>query len=229
MSMSAGDAVAATGSPKNRPNSPWFAGLWGQNPALVQLLGLCPLLAVSTTLVSGVVLGLATLVCLSVSCLAVASIKHWIPSDVRLPAFVIVIATTVTLVDLTLMTFAFELHRTIGLFIPLIVTNCAVLARVEASAYRQPIAAAITDGVAMGLGFGFALIALGTMRELAGHATLFSDLHLLTGGAPVVWFAPWHSDDGARLLLALLPPGAFFGLALLIVLARLVGARTAQK
>ncbi|MAP11755.1 MAG: electron transport complex subunit RsxE [Gammaproteobacteria bacterium] len=205
----------------------WHEGLWSSNPALAQLLGLCPLLAVSTTLVSGAVLGAATLLCMTFSCLAVASVKRWIPNDARLPAFVIVIATMVTLVDLSLMTFAYALHQTIGLFIPLIVTNCAVLARVETAAYRRPVLEATRDGLAMGAGFAWVLIVLGGLREMLGRATLFSDWHVLAGGAPLTWQLPWFQADGSGLLLALLPPGAFFGLALLLVIWRWLSWRGA--
>jgi Na+-translocating ferredoxin:NAD+ oxidoreductase subunit E len=193
-------------------------GLWVQNPALVMLLGLCPLLAVSTTLINGCVLGFATLVTLTVSNLSISALRNWIPRDLRLPIFVTVVATVVTIVDLLLMTWAFSLHRQLGLFIPLIVTNCAVLARAEAFASRQPVIASARDGIGMGLGFMLALVALGALREVIGHASLGRDAHLLLGGLPASWVWNFNSDAHAGMLIAVLPPGAFFGLALFCAL-----------
>ncbi|MEM7407175.1 MAG: electron transport complex subunit RsxE [Pseudomonadota bacterium] len=207
------------------PTSNWAQGLWFQNPVLVMLLGLCPLLAVSTTVVSATVLGIATLVTLTLSNVTISAVRAWIPGDLRLPVFVAVVATAVTLVDMTLMSIAYELHREVGLFIPLIVTNCTVLARAEAFAARNPVADAFRDGWSMGAGFAAAIIALGTLREVLGHGSIGRDVELLLGPAAAGW--SWQiGEPGTALLLAILPPGAFFGLALLALGSNWMRQRT---
>jgi electron transport complex protein RnfE len=195
----------------------WRNGLWHNNPGLVQLLGLCPLLAVTNTAVNGLGLGIATLLVLVSSNLAVSLLRGSLAAEVRIPAFVLIIATLVTIIDLSLQAWLHELSRTLGIFVPLIVTNCTILARAEAFASRQPPIAAIHDGVAQGLGFSVVLVALGAGRELIGQGTLFADADLLLGA--------WASGltlqlmpEGFGLLLAMLPPGAFIGLGLMIAL-----------
>ena len=190
-------------------------GLREQNPGLVQLLGLCPLLAVSTSLGSGLGLGLATLVVLVASNLLVSLVGRSLPAEVRIAVFVLLIAALVTSVELALAAWLPGLHAALGIFLPLIVTNCLLLARAEAFASRQPPALALLDGLAMGSGFLLVLVGLGSVRELLGHGSLGSDLHLLLGGAPTVaGLRLFDSQHG--FLLALLPPGAFIllGLAL---------------
>lgn len=190
-------------------------GLDTQNPAFVQLLGLCPLLAVSTSLGSALGLGLATLAVLVASNLISSVVGRWLLPEVRLAVFVLTIAGAVTAVELVLAAWWPGLHDALGIFLPLIVTNCLVLARAESFASRQPAGKAVLDGIAMGLGFGLVLLALGATRELLGHGSLGSDLGLLAG----------HSTAGRGLqlvpaehglILAVLPPGAFILLGLLL-------------
>ncbi|NJD31326.1 MAG: electron transport complex subunit RsxE [Gammaproteobacteria bacterium] len=190
-------------------------GLSTQNPALVQLLGLCPLLAVSTSVSSALGLGLATLAVLVTSNLLAAVLGRWLLPEIRLAVFVLAIAGTVTAVELAMAAWWPGLHDALGIFLPLIVTNCLVLARAESFASRQPPGAAFLDGVGMGFGFLLVLLALGATRELVGHGTLGADLGLLLGrgtaggGLQVV-------PGGHGLLLALLPPGAFIVLGLML-------------
>jgi len=193
----------------------WRDGLSANNPALVQLLGLCPLLAVTNTAINGLGLGLATLGVLVASNLTVSAARHWIAPEVRMPAFVLIIATLVTVVDLVMQAWFSGLSRTLGIFIPLIVTNCTILGRAEAFASRRPMGDALVDGLAQGLGFAMVLVALGAARELVGSGTLLADAHLLLGEwARVLEFR--LLPDGSGLLLAILPPGAFIGLGLMI-------------
>ena len=193
----------------------WRNGLWDNNPGLVQLLGLCPLLAVSNTTVNGLGLGLATIAVLVISSAAVSLLRSTLKPEIRIPAFVLIIATTVTVVDLSLQAWLHDLSRVLGIFVPLIVTNCTILARAEAFASRQPLPAAIHDGLAQGAGFASVLIVLGAGRELVGHGTLFADLDLLLGDRFAGFsFQVLPFDSG--LLIALLPPGAFIGLGLMV-------------
>jgi electron transport complex protein RnfE len=189
------------------------AGLRDQNPGLVQLLGLCPLLAVSTSLGSGLGLGLATLAVLTASNGIVAIAGRSLPAEIRLAVYVLLIAGLVTSVELLLAARLPGLHATLGIFLPLIVTNCLVLARAEAFASRQPVGLALLDGLAMGMGFLLVLVALGSVRELLGRGSLGADLHLLFGTAP--GSLGWHAfGEQHGFLLAILPPGAFMLLGL---------------
>ena len=166
-------------------------GLWTNNPALVQVLGLCPLLAVTSTVVNAIGLGLATLMVLMGSNLAVSLIRNFVSESVRLPAFVMIIASFVTCAELLMQAYTYELYQILGIFIPLIVTNCAILGRADAFASKNPPLPALLDGVMMGIGFLVVLIALGAMRELVGQGTLFTDMDLLLGpmaaGESVRW------------------------------------------
>ena len=190
-------------------------GLWHNNPATVQLLGLCPLLAVSTSTVNALGLGLATLAVLVASGTLVSLARHWITPTIRLPAFVLIIAALVTVVEMVMQALAFELYLALGIFIPLIVTNCTILGRAEAFASRNTPGLAAGDGFMMGLGFLVALVLLGSLRELVGEGTLFADMDLLLGPQAASWKLSLAGDaDG--LLLAVLPPGAFIGLGLLV-------------
>lgn len=193
----------------------WRQGLWDNNPGLVQLLGLCPLLAVTGTAVNGLGLGLATLFVLVISNLAVSSLRGMIRPEIRIPVFVLVIATLVTVVDLVMQAWFSSLSRTLGIFIPLIVTNCTILGRAEAFASRRPVGDALVDGLAQGTGFAAVLIVLGAGREIIGHGTLMADAHLLLGDwARSLEITLLPQQTG--LLLAVLPPGAFIGLGLMV-------------
>mgnify|MGYP001076740504 FL=1 len=187
------------------------AGLWSQNVGLVQLLGLCPLLAVSSTAVNALGLGLATLVALTATNTAIALIRRLTSAEVRIPAFVMVIAAVVTSIELAMHAFLPALHAVLGIFLPLIVTNCAILGRAEALASRTDPARAALDGFAMGLGFLGVLLLLGLLREGIGQGSLFADAGRLLG-------LPWLELDFSthRFLIAALPPGAFVLLGLLI-------------
>lgn len=201
----------------------WAQGLWHNNPALVQLLGLCPLLAVSNTAVNALGLGLATALVLISTNLCISLYRNILHAEVRLPSFVLLIATAVTVVDLGMNALLFELHQLIGLFIPLIVTNCAILARGEAFAARQAPAKAALDGLAMGLGFALVLLLLGAARELVGSGTLLANAHLLFGDIARDW--GWHIEEFDGFLLMALPPGAFFGLGFIIAAKNAIEAK----
>jgi len=188
------------------------AGLWIVNPGLVQLLGICPLLAVTTTLVNGLGLGIATLFVLTFSNMLVSATRHLIRPEIRIPMYVLIIASLVTCIELLFYAWFPGLGRTLGIFLPLIVTNCAIVARAEVYASKNPVGASIVDGFSMGAGFALLLCALGAFRELVGSGSLFSRFDMLFGGEPT---------DGLVLvdggfLLAILPPGAFIALALAI-------------
>ncbi len=201
-------------------------GLWHNNAALVQLLGLCPLLAVTTSAVAGLGLGLATLLVVTASNLVVSLIRHYVPQDVRIPVFVLVIAAFVTVIELLMAAWLHELYRTLGLFLPLIVTNCAILGRAEAFASRHPVGPALIDGLATGLGFAAVLIALGALRELLGHGTLLAGAEQLFGEAAAGWSV--ELVEGDVFLLAILPPGAFIGLALMLALKNWLEGRRSE-
>jgi len=191
------------------------AGLSEQNPGLVQMLGLCPLLAVSTSLGNGLGLGLATLGVLVASNLGAALVGRFLPPEIRIAVFVLLIAALVTAVELALAAWLPGLHAALGIFLPLIVTNCLLLARAEAFASRQPVGHALLDGLAMGTGFLLVLVALGSVREVLGHGSLGGDLHVLLGtGATSSGLRLFDERHG--MLLALLPPGAFILLGLML-------------
>ncbi len=203
-------------------------GLWNNNQALVALLGLCPLLAVSNTLVNGLGLGLATTAVLTASNVTVSSIRNWVRQEVRLPVFVLVIASFVTAVELAMNAWFHDLYKILGIFIPLIVTNCTIVGRAESFASRNPVPAAALDGLAMGMGFTLVLMVLGGLREFIGQGTLLSGLHLMFGErARDLTFSLGEDYEG--LLLAILPPGAFFGLGLLIALKHVIDRWTSRR
>ena len=190
-------------------------GLWGNNVALVQLLGLCPLLAVTGTFINGLGLGLATMLTLVVSNVSVSTIRQWIRPEVRIPVFVLIIASIVTTIELAMNAWFHELFLILGIFIPLIVTNCSIIARAEAFASKNSILDSALDGFTMGLGFLLVLVTLGSLREIVGSGTLFANAHLLFGeGAKSMVLT--LGDEYPGFLLAVLPPGAFIGLGLLI-------------
>ena len=196
-------------------------GLWNNNAALVQLLGLCPLLAVSGTVVNALGLGIATLLVLVGSNLAVSLIRHYVSDAVRLPAFVMIIASLVTCAEMLMRAFTYELYQILGIFIPLIVTNCAILGRADGFARKNSPPAAILDGIMMGLGFAAVLVVLGAIRELIGQGTLFTNMHLLFGDLARDWV--WRPiEDYPNFLFAVLPPGAFVVTGLLIALKNVI-------
>lgn len=190
-------------------------GLWKQNPGVVQLLGLCPTLAVTTSVVNGFSLGLLTALVMAASNAAVSPVRRWVPSEIRIPVFILIIAALVTVGDLAMHAYLHALHLVLGIFIPLIVTNCIVLARVEAFAAKNDTAPSALDGFMMGFGLALVLAVLGGIREIIGKGTLFSGIDLALGPAAkqfVITVVP----DYHGFLLAVLPPGAFIGLAMLI-------------
>ncbi|MDA7826557.1 electron transport complex subunit E [Porticoccaceae bacterium] len=192
-------------------------GLWTNNPALVQLLGLCPLLAVTGTVVNALGLGLATMMVLIGSNIIVSLIRHHVSDAVRLPVFVIIIATFVTCAELVMKAFTYELYQILGIFIPLIVTNCAILGRAEAFASKQSVVMAALDGFMMGLGFLLVLVCLGALRELLGQGTLLADMQLLFGASAASWtLRPF--GEGYSFLIAILPPGAFLVMGFLMAI-----------
>jgi Na+-translocating ferredoxin:NAD+ oxidoreductase subunit E len=190
-------------------------GLWRNNPALVQLLGLCPLLAVSTSVVNGLGLGLATLAVLLCSSTLVSLLRNAVPDSIRLPLFVLIIAAAVTASELLMQAFAWELHQALGIFLPLIATNCMILGRAEAFARRHAPVLAAWDALMNGLGFLLVLVLLGAVRELVGNGTLFSNMSLLFGPLAAHWeVRPFPGQP--QMLVAVLPPGAFLFAGLLI-------------
>lgn len=189
-------------------------GLWHNNPALVQLLGLCPLLAVTGTVTNALGLGLATLLVLLGSSFSVSLIRNHVPASVRLPAFVMIIASFVTCAELLMQAFTYELYQILGIFIPLIVTNCAILGRADAFASKNPPFASLIDAFMMGLGFTFVLVVLGALREVLGQGTLFSGMDLLFGPIAANWQITFFTDF--QVLILMLPPGAFFGMGIII-------------
>ena len=203
-------------------------GLWHNNVGFVQLLGLCPLLAVSNTVINALGLGLATTLVLLASNVTVSAIRHLVRPEVRIPVFVLIIASFVTAVELAMNAFWHGLYNVLGIFIPLIVTNCAIIGRAEAFASKHSIPQAALDGLAMGVGFTLALVLLGGLRELLGQGTLFSQAHLMFGE-----FAQGMTlqviDDYRGFLLAILPPGAFIGLGLLIALKNVIDGRAKRR
>jgi Na+-translocating ferredoxin:NAD+ oxidoreductase subunit E len=194
-----------------------YNGLWKQNPGVVQLLGLCPTLAVTTSVVNGVSLGLATALVMAAANGAVSPVRKFVPDEIRVPVFILVIAALVTMIDLSIHAFAAPLHKVLGIFIPLIVVNCIVLARVESFAAKNTPAPAVFDGLMMGIGLTLVLGLLGGIRELVGKGTLFSGLDLALG-PQFKSFVITVIPDYHGFLLAILPPGAFLGLAALIAL-----------
>lgn len=196
-------------------------GLWKNNPAIVQLLGLCPLLAVTGTVVNGLGLGLATTLVLLGSNITVSLVRNFVPNEIRIPIFVMVIAAFVTVVELVMHAYTFELYQALGIFIPLIVTNCAIIGRAEAYASKNPVQFAAFDGLAMGLGFTLILVVLGAMREVLGYGTLLAGAELLMGSwAEVLEIQVFTTES--NFLLAILPPGAFLGMGLLIAAKNIV-------
>jgi electron transport complex protein RnfE len=192
-------------------------GLWKNNPGLVQLLGLCPLLGTSNSTVNALGLGIATALVLICSNAAVSLIRNAVTNAVRLPVFVMIIAALTTCIELLMQAFTYELFQILGIFIPLITTNCVILGRAEAFAAKNSIARASYDGLVMGVGFALVLVMIGATRELLGTGMLFTNMHLLFGSIAEHWQIIVF-EDYKGFLLAILPPGAFLVLGLLIAL-----------
>lgn len=203
-------------------------GLWTNNPGLVQLLGLCPLLAVTNTVINGLGLGLATILTLVASNGIISLLRNQIPDEARLPVFVMIIASIVTIIELSMNAWFHELYLILGIFIPLIVTNCSIIGRAEAFAARNPVGPALLDGLMMGLGFTAVLVLLGAMRELIGQGTLFSQAYLMFGEA-ARGFTITVIEDYRGFLMALLPPGAFIGLGLIVALKNIIDIKLADR
>ena len=203
-------------------------GVWRQNTGLVVLLGLCPLLAVTNTVVNGLGLGLATILTLVFSNLAVSLARGLLRPEIRIPAYVLIIASVVTVIQLLMQAWLYDLYRVLGIFIPLIVTNCAIIGRAEAFASRNAPLPSVADGFATGFGFCLVLVALGALREVIGRGTLMSQAGLMFPdlGASLQ-LTVIHDHPG--FLLAVLPPGAFFSLALLIAGKNLLDTRRASQ
>lgn len=203
-------------------------GLWNNNPALVQLLGLCPLLAVSSTITNALGLGIATLAVLVSSNVTVSLVRNHVPKEVRIPVFVMIIAALVTCVQLLMNAFAFGLYLSLGIFIPLIVTNCIIIGRAEAFASKNDVLPSALDGFWMGTGMTCVLVVLGAIRELLGNGTLFDGADLLLGKwAKVLRIDVLHLDNS--FLLALLPPGAFICVGFLIALKSCIDKYLASR
>ncbi|MGL6017167.1 MAG: electron transport complex subunit E [Gibbsiella quercinecans] len=196
-------------------------GLWKNNSALVQLLGLCPLLAVTSTATNALGLGLATTLVLTLTNASISAVRRWVPNEVRIPIYVMIIAAVVSIVQMLINAYAFGLYQSLGIFIPLIVTNCIVVGRAEAVASRKPVGLSALDGCATGLGATCAMFVLGSLRELLGNGTLFDGADMLLGSwAKVLRIEVVHFDS--PFLLAMLPPGAFIGLGMMLAAKYLI-------
>ena len=196
-------------------------GLWHNNPGLVQLLGLCPLLGVSSSTVNALGLGIATILVLVSSNVSVSLIRSAVTPAVRLPAFVMIIASVTTCIELLMQAYTYELFLILGIFIPLIVTNCIILGRADAFAAKNPVLPSAVDGFMMGAGFALVLLALGMLRELVGQGTLFANMHLLLGPIAENW--TWVVFPNYKeVLFVILPPGAFLFMGLLIALKNII-------
>lgn len=190
-------------------------GLWNNNQALVAILGLCPLLAVSSSVINALGMGLATTLTLMLTNVTISLLRNAIPHEIRIPIFVLIIASVVTIVQMLMQAWVYSLYQVLGIFVPLIVTNCTVIARAEAFAYKNPVLPSIVDGFAIGMGSTLVLVTLGGLRELAGYGTLLRQADLMFGTQAANWtLHVGHLHSG--FLLAVMPAGAFFGLSLLI-------------
>ncbi len=201
-------------------------GIWKQNTSIAQILGLCPLLAVTTNAVNGIMLSLATIIVMALSNVAVASLRNFIPHEIRIPVFILIVAALVTVIDLLFNANLHELYLVLGIFIPLIVTNCIVLARVEAFAAKNPPLQSTLDGVFMGVGMLWTLALLGAMREFLGSGTLFGGIDMVFPSLHPIQVLP---ESYPGFLLALLPPGAFILLGCMIAWKNWMDAKAAER
>jgi electron transport complex protein RnfE len=203
-------------------------GIWKNNAGIVALLGLCPLLAVSATVVNGISLGLATALVMAFSNGAVSVVRSWVPNEIRIPVFILIIAVLVTIIQLVMNAYMQPLYLVLGIFVPLIVVNCNVLGRAEAFASKNPLMPSVVDGFIVGIGLTLTLGALGAMREIFGMGTLFSGIDLALGESAkemVITVFP----DYQGFLFAILPPGAFLGLGLLIAGKNWIDHRASKR
>ncbi|HEX5127224.1 MAG TPA: electron transport complex subunit E [Rhodocyclaceae bacterium] len=201
-------------------------GIWKQNTGLVQLLGMCPILAVSTSFVNAVSLGLATTLVMGLSNAVVAALRNLIPYEIRIPVFILVIASLVTMIDLAFNAWLHSLYLVLGIFIPLIVTNCIVLARVEAFAAKNGPLSSFVDGAAMGMGLVLVLAVLGSVREIVGTGAVFNGIEMIVPSASAIHIMP---SEYPGFLIAILPPGAFVTLGCLIAGKNWLDARAAKR
>ncbi|RIY37156.1 electron transport complex subunit E [Psittacicella gerlachiana] len=206
----------------------WLAALWKNNPSFVQLLGLCPLLATSTGATPALGLGICTMFVMFMSNTVISLLRNQIPNEIRIPVFVLIIAALVTITQLIIHAFAFTLYQSLGIFLPLIVTNCIVIGRIEAFAYKNNVRDSAVDGLAMGFAVALALVILGAIRELIGQGTIFKDLNLIFGPIAKNWYIQVFQVDN-NFLLAILAPGAFITLGLLIAGKNYLNQRQALK
>ena len=190
-------------------------GLWNNNAVFAQMLGLCPLLAVSNTVINALGLGIATIMVMIISNVSVSLIRNIVRPEIRLPVFVVIIASAVTAIELIIHAWFHELYLVLGIFIPLIVTNCAIIARAEVFASKNTLGKSLFDGLMTGLGFALVLVTLGAFREVIGMGTLFANAHIMFGEG-MQWLTIEVFSDYNGFLLAILPPGAFIGLAFLL-------------
>lgn len=204
-----------------------YDGLWNNNVVFSQMLALCPLLAVTGTATNGLGMGLASLVVMVLSGLVISMIRGIITQEVRIPVFVLIIAAIVTLVDMSMNAWLHDLYKVLGLFVPLIVTNCAILGRAESFAFKNPVRLSIVDGLMMGLGFTFALVLLGAVREIIGSGTLFANAALLLGDT-FSFLELTLIPDYKGFLLMILPPGGFLALGFLLAAKRVIDQRIPQ-
>ncbi|SFN61381.1 electron transport complex protein RnfE [Formivibrio citricus] len=192
-------------------------GVWKQNPGVVQILGMCPTLAMTSTVVNGVSLGVATALVMLVSGMAVASLRQYVPNELRNPVYILIIAALVTVLDLLMNAYLRDLYLVLGIFIPLITTNCIVLARAEAFASKNGVLQSGLDGLMMGIGATVVLAVLGAAREVLGKGTLFAGLDLVLGPQAAHWILHIVPPEyNYQFLLAILPPGAFIGFGFLV-------------
>lgn len=203
-------------------------GLWSNNVVFAQMLALCPLLAVTGTATNGLGMGIATTFVMISASIIISMLRGIISPEVRIPVFILLIAGTVTLVDLYMNAWLHDLYKVLGLFIPLIVTNCAILGRVESFASKQKIRYAALDGLMMGLGFTLALVVLGATREVLGEGTLFANASLLLGETFSFLEMTIIDNYGGNLLL-ILPPGGFIALGFILAGKRLIDKRYELK
>ena len=202
-------------------------GMWDSNGVLAMLLGMCPAMAMTTSATNGLGMGLATAVVMAASSFLVALFRKHITQEVRIPVYILIVAAMVTLVDLAMNAWLHELYKVLGLFIPLIVSNCLPLARLEAFAAKEPVLPSLVDGMFMGLGFTVSLTMIGAVREITGAGTLFADASLLLG--PAFHFLETRvlpADTG--MLVMILPPGGFLVTGLLIVVKRMLDVRAGK-
>ena len=204
-------------------------GMWKNNPALVQLLGLCPLLAVTGSVVNALGLGLATMLVLVGSNMCVSLIRSAVSDAIKLPAFVMIIAAFTTCTELLMAAFTYELYQILGIFIPLIVTNCAILGRADAFASKNSVLPSAFDGLMMGIGFLWALLAIGAVREVLGNGTLFANMHLIFGDAARSWELQLFGENYPGFLVAILPPGAFLIAGVFIALKNIIDAANKKR